>query len=158
PSSSIVAWTDAAAVGDAILGASTEAGSRETIVVTGVTPALTVTSVCEATPPVATAKGTDVPPAGTITLAGTVTCGELALSGTVAPVGGAASVRVTVPLAGLPPTKLAGITATASGCGGVTASMQRTVVSSVAKSATSTANGTADVEIANVACFAPAAT
>jgi hypothetical protein len=52
-----------------------------------------------------------VPPAGTVTLAGTAAAdGFELLRLTTAPPLGAAAVRMTVPWAGLPPTNVAGLT------------------------------------------------
>jgi len=50
-----------------------------------------------------------VAPAGTVTLAGTVVAAELSESVTTTPPEGAAALRVTVPVAELPPTTLAGL-------------------------------------------------
>src|SRR4051794_8352661 len=55
-----------------------------------------------------------VDPAGTVTLAGTVAAVGLSLvNATVKPPDGAAAVRVTVPVEGLPPTTSVGLTFTA---------------------------------------------
>ena len=50
-----------------------------------------------------------VAPAATVTLAGTVTAAELSESVTTSPPAGAGALRVTVPVAELPPTTLAGL-------------------------------------------------
>ena len=57
-----------------------------------------------------TAKSALVAPAATVTLAGTTAVGEY--SATTAPPAGAAALRVTVPVEGLPPNTLVGFTLT----------------------------------------------
>jgi hypothetical protein len=54
----------------------------------------------------------DVAPAGTVTLAGTVADGLLSDSATSTPPVGAAAFRVTRPVEAVPPTTVAGVTAT----------------------------------------------
>ena len=57
-----------------------------------------------------TVKFTIVAPAGTVTLAGTAATEGLVLeSATATPLEGAAALRVTVPVEGLPPTTLVGL-------------------------------------------------
>jgi len=68
-----------------------------------------VTGVEAVTELVDTVKFAIMAPAGTITLAGTAaTAGLLLESATAAPPEGAAALRVTVPVEGLPPTTLVG--------------------------------------------------
>jgi hypothetical protein len=62
---------------------------------------------------VATVKLAVVPPAGTVTLAGTVAAALLLDSVTAAPPDGAGALNVTVPVEGLPPPTLAGLRDTA---------------------------------------------
>ena len=71
-----------------------------------------VTAVLAATAVVVIGKVAVVEPAATVTLAGTVAAVLLLDSVTVAPPVGAAPLRVTVPVEGLPPVTLVGFTAT----------------------------------------------
>ena len=64
-----------------------------------------------------------VPPAGTVTLAGTVAAAVLLLeSVTCAPPAGAGAFSVTVPVEGLPPVTLVGLTVSEETIGGITVS------------------------------------
>lgn len=72
-----------------------------------------MTGVADATPAVVMVKVAVVAPAATVTLAGTVAAVLLSESWTTMPPAGAAEVRVTVPVALLPPTTLVGFTETA---------------------------------------------
>jgi len=84
-----------------------------------------VTGVEAVTELVDTVKFAIMAPAGTITLAGTAaTAGLLLESATAAPPEGAAALRVTVPVEGLPPTTLVGFRLNEERvAGGVTVSM-----------------------------------
>ena len=69
-----------------------------------------------------------VPPAGTVTLEGTVAAGSLLESVTCAPPAGAGPFSVTVPVEGFPPVTLAGLRASDEMTGtaeGVTVSVAR---------------------------------
>ena len=78
-----------------------------------------VTLVEEETESVVTVKVAEVEPLGTVTLAGTVAADVGALeSVTRIPPEGAAAVRLTVPVTGLPPTMLVGFTVTEASAGG----------------------------------------
>src|SRR5712664_2917296 len=70
-----------------------------------------VTGVDVATALVVRLKLALVPPAGTVTLEGTVAAGSLLESVTCAPPAGAGPFSVTVPAEGLPPVTLAGLRA-----------------------------------------------
>src|SRR6267143_407609 len=70
-----------------------------------------LTAVDAATALVVTLKPAVVPPAGTVTLAGTTAAGLLLESVTCAPPAGAGPFSVTVPAEGLPPVTLAGLSA-----------------------------------------------
>jgi hypothetical protein len=75
--------------------------------------AVRVTVVCEATLVVVMVKVAVVEPCGTVTLAGTEATEGFELErSTVLPPGGAALLRVTVPVAEVPPGMLAGLTLT----------------------------------------------
>ena len=63
-----------------------------------------------------------VPPAGTVTLAGTTAAGLLLESVTCAPPAGAGAFSVTVPVEGLPPVTLVGLTVSDETIGGITVS------------------------------------
>lgn len=63
-----------------------------------------------------------VAPAATVTLAGELTAGLPLESATCAPPAGAGAFSVTVPVAGLPPVTLAGLTLRAETIGGSTVS------------------------------------
>ena len=63
-----------------------------------------------------------VPPAGTVTLAGTTAAGSLLESVTCAPPAGAGAFSVTVPVEGLPPVTLVGLTVSDETIGGITVS------------------------------------
>ena len=63
-----------------------------------------------------------VPPAGTVTLAGTTAAGLLLESVTCAPPAGAGPFSLTVPAEGLPPVTLAGLRASEETIGGITVS------------------------------------
>ena len=64
-----------------------------------------------------------VPPAGTVTLAGTTAAGSLLESVTCAPPAGAGAFSVTVPVEGLPPVTLVGLTVSEETIGGITVSV-----------------------------------
>jgi hypothetical protein len=64
-----------------------------------------------------------VPPAGTVTLAGTTAAGSLLESVTCAPPAGAGAFSVTVPVEGLPPVTLVGLRASDETIGGITVSV-----------------------------------
>ena len=66
-----------------------------------------------------------VPPAGTVTLEGTVAAGSLLESVTCAPPAGAGPFSVTVPVEGLPPVTLAALRASEETIGGITVSVAR---------------------------------
>jgi hypothetical protein len=68
-----------------------------------------VTVLVLVTAVVATVKFAVVLPAFTVTVAGTVAAALLLESATTAPPAGAAVVRVTVPVEGVPPTTLGGL-------------------------------------------------
>jgi hypothetical protein len=76
-----------------------------------------VTDVAVVTLLVVTVKLTELAPAGTVTLAGTVDALELSESDTTAPPVGAGALNVTVPVEEAPPTTLAGLTVTADSAG-----------------------------------------
>jgi hypothetical protein len=78
-----------------------------------------VADVAAATDVVVTVNVALVAPAGTVTLAGTVTALEFSESDTITPPLGAAALNVTVPVDALPPTTLAGLSATADSAGPV---------------------------------------
>jgi hypothetical protein len=63
-----------------------------------------------------------VPPGETVTLAATATAGLLLESATCAPPAGAGPFSITVPVAGLPPATLAGLTISDETLGGITVS------------------------------------
>src|SRR5262245_57350650 len=69
----------------------------------------TVADVDAVTDVVAIVKLATVEPAATVTLAGTATAAELSESVMTIPPEGAGALRVTVPVAELPPTTLAGL-------------------------------------------------
>lgn len=70
-----------------------------------------------------------VAPAGTFTLAAsTATFGNGVDSAIVVPPAGAAALRVTVPMAALPPTTVAGVTETADNNGGTLANTVSTAL------------------------------
>ena len=71
-----------------------------------------VTVVSTETAVVVTAKVAVLALAATVTLAGTVAAGLLLVSPTTTPPVGAGPLSVTVPVDGVPPTTLAGFTAT----------------------------------------------
>ena len=80
---------------------------------------MTVTEVTLPTALVVTVKVALFAPAPTVTLAGTVAAAVLLLASvTVAPPGGAAPLKVTVPVEELPPVTLVGLTATDDRAGG----------------------------------------
>ena len=79
--------------------------------------------------PVGMVKVTDVAPAGTVTLAGTTASVELLRNVTITPLAGAADDRLTVALAGVPPTTLvADNVIVASAGAGATAGLTVSVV------------------------------
>ena len=83
-----------------------------------------VTGLDVATGLVVTVKLALVPPAGTVTLAGTVAAFVLLLeSVTCAPPAGAGAFSVTVPAEGFPPVTLAGLRASEETIGGITVSV-----------------------------------
>ena len=81
-----------------------------------------LTAVDAATALVVTLKPALVPPAGTVTLAGTTAAGSLVESVTCAPPAGAGAFSVTVPAEGFPPVTLAGLRASEETIGGITVS------------------------------------
>jgi hypothetical protein len=82
-----------------------------------------VTFVDEATDRVVTVKVAVLVFAATVTLAGTVAAEVVELASvTTAPPGGALPVNVTVPVEGVPPTTLVGLTETVEFAAGVTVS------------------------------------
>ena len=81
-----------------------------------------LTSVDVATALVLRLKLALVPPAGTVTLEGTVAAGLLLESATCAPPAGAGAFSVTVPVEELPPVTLAGLRASEETIGGITVS------------------------------------
>src|SRR2546428_10447125 len=81
-----------------------------------------LTAVDAATALVVTLKLALVPPAGTVTLAGTTAAGSLLESVTCAPPAGAGAFSVTVPVEGLPPVTLVGLTVSDETIGGITVS------------------------------------
>jgi hypothetical protein len=89
--------------------------------------AVTVTTVSAATATVVTLNVAVVDPDGTVTIAGTVTDGELDASVTTYP-GGAALVRVIVPVVPVPPTNDVAITFRVFIVGSVTVKSAETVV------------------------------
>ena len=76
-------------------------------------PAVIVTVVCVFTPAVAISNVAEDTPDGTVTDIGTATFGLLAIKGTLWPPAGALPVRVTVPVADVPPCTNDGDTAIA---------------------------------------------
>ena len=81
-----------------------------------------VTVVEKTTRLVSTVKIALVAPAGTVTLEGTVAAGLLLESVTCAPPAGAGAFSVTVPVEGLPPVTLVGLTVSDETIGGITVS------------------------------------
>ena len=82
-----------------------------------------LTSVDVATALVLRLKLALVPPAGTVTLEGTVAAGLLLESVTCAPPAGAGAFSVTVPVEELPPVTLVGLTVSDETIGGITVSV-----------------------------------
>src|SRR2546422_2380915 len=82
-----------------------------------------LTSVDVATALVLRLKLALVPPAGTVTLEGTVAAGLLLESATCAPPAGAGAFSVTVPVEELPPVTLVGLTVSDETIGGITVSV-----------------------------------
>src|SRR2546426_5577191 len=82
-----------------------------------------LTSVDVATALVLRLKLALVPPAGTVTLEGTVAAGLLLESATCAPPAGAGAFSVTVPVEELPPVTLVGLTVSDETIGGITGSV-----------------------------------
>lgn len=74
--------------------------------------AVMVAVVAVVTARVLTVNVTDVAPAGTVTVAGTVALAELEVSLTTSPPVGAAELRFTVPVEGDPPTTAVGLSVT----------------------------------------------
>src|SRR2546425_998360 len=96
-----------------------------------------VTAVDVATEMVETGKFALQAPAGTVTVVGTVaTAGSLLESVTTAPSAGAAALRVTVPVEGVPAVTLAGLRLTETGGGGNCSWALLTASSNVAQIAT----------------------
>ena len=81
-----------------------------------------VTGVDIATALVLRLKPALVPPAGTVTPEGTTAAGSLLESVTCAPPAGAGAFSVTVPVEGLPPVTLVGLTVSDETIGGITVS------------------------------------
>ena len=81
-----------------------------------------VTGVDVATALVLRLKLAVVPPGGTVTLAGTTAAELLVESVTCAPPAGAGAFSVTVPVEGLPPVTLVGLTVSDETIGGITVS------------------------------------
>src|SRR3989449_4092459 len=81
-----------------------------------------LTSVDVATALVLRLKLALVPPGETVTLAGTTAAGLLLESVTCAPPAGAGAFSVTVPVEGLPPVTLVGLTVSDETIGGITVS------------------------------------
>ena len=81
-----------------------------------------LTGVDVATALVVTLKPALVPPGATVTLAGTTAAGSLLESVTCAPPAGAGAFSVTVPVEGLPPVTLVGLTVSEETIGGITVS------------------------------------
>ena len=82
-----------------------------------------LTSVDVATALVLRLKLALVPPGETVTLAGTTAAGLLLESVTCAPPAGAGAFSVTVPVEGLPPVTLVGLTVSDETIGGITVSV-----------------------------------
>ena len=82
-----------------------------------------LTGVDVATALVITLKLALVPPGETVTLAGTPAAGLLLESVTCAPPAGAGPFSVTVPVEGLPPVTLVGLTVSDETIGGITVSV-----------------------------------
>ena len=82
-----------------------------------------VTGVDVATGLVLRLKLALVPPAGTVTLEGTTAAGSLLESVTCAPPAGVGAFSVTVPVEGLPPVTLVGLTVSDETIGGITVSV-----------------------------------
>ena len=78
-----------------------------------------VADVAAATGAVVTVNVALVAPAGTVTLAGTLVALEFSESETATPPLGAAALNVTVPVDAVPPTTLAGLSATEANVGPV---------------------------------------
>ena len=119
------------------------------------------TLVAEETDEVEIVKVTDVAPAATVTLPGTVAAALLLETDTTAPPEGAAAVRVTVPWEEAPPVRLAGLTETvdsAAGCGLTTSVAPVDTPLYEAVMETLVAEETDAVETVKVAVVAPAAT
>ena len=81
-----------------------------------------MTGVDVATALVLRLKLAPVPPGGTVTLAGTTAAGLLLERVTCAPPAGAGAFSVTVPVEGLPPVTLVGLTVSDEAIGGITVS------------------------------------
>ena len=106
-----------------------------------------------------TVKVAEVAPAGTVTLAGTVAAEVMLLDKvTTAPPEGAAAVRVTVPVEGVPPVTVVGFKVTDKTAGGLTVSVAPAVPLNVAEIEGEAVAPTGNEVTVKVAEVAPAAT